>query len=514
MNLLVSKDPRVNIVPDSSLVTVVDTGGQRVTYHVEAATNASYSGTSVQSVNWTINPPSNQTIVSREIKVRYYLQITTDVAFQDLKDCLRQFPVASIMESLNFRINGSAITTKQVGDFIHAEMCFYNESEDRRKAFMCPSYPDQFGSLEDGANFIRNPAGEYGDLATESTRTNVEFEQVTFVAPFVYRCVVTEPLFISPLLDGVGMESQGLINVNELYVQILFKTYLERVMTCMLRDVGPQITSVQCGFYRAPEMLLTYITPAMMQYIEPVQTLAYVNPSFNRNIVQTPFARGGPVQNVSSQYYRLGQIPKYMMLFCQPADSPAHYNRHTANGFLEIVSVNVQWNNENSLLVGATQQDLYQVSRRNGINMSWEQWKTKRGSVLMLEFGKDIGLPDGLSPSTVGSYTLKVDMVVKNTALADDVVCDFNVVLYNQGTFVISQNSGRTSEGLLTPAMVLAAEKADAVAEHEHPASIASHSLLSRLSGVIPKKIRGREAPAPAPAPVSEPRRIGGSLSR
>lgn len=514
MNLLVSKDPRCEIIPDSSLVSVVDTGGQRVTYVIEKATNASYSATSIQSASWTINPPSNQTIISREINIRYYVEITVDEELQDLKDCLRQFPIASVTESMLLKINGSAVSTKQVGDFIHAEMCFYNECEDRRKAFMCPAYPDQYGDLADGANFNRNPAGEYGDLVTESTR-KVAFEQITDAPPYKYRVVVTEPLFISPLLDGVGMVSQGLINVNELYIQILYKTYLERVMTCMIRDVGPQITNVQCGFYEAPEVLLCYITPNMMQYIEPVQTLPFINPIFNRNIEQRQWPRGGPVERVTSQYYRLGMIPKYMMLFCQPSDSLAHYNKNTANGFLEIVSINVKWNNENSLLVNATQQDLYQISRRNGINMSFEQWKTKRGSVVMIEFGRDLGLPDGLSPGTVGSYTLSVDMNVRNTALADNVVCDYNIVLYNQGSFVISQNSGRTSEGLLTPQMVLMAEKAEMVSGHEHPAYVASHSLLSRLSGIIPKgrsKGSGGES-APVP-PAPEPRRIGGSLSR
>lgn len=511
-NLVLSRDPRTSIVSDSNLHTLVDVGGQRVSYSVNQATSASYTDTSVSSASWTINPPSNQTIVSREVLVRYYLRVTLDQPLAELRDCLRQFPMSSITESCQVKINGSAVSTKQVGDLIHAEQCFYNESEDRRKAFMSPSYPDQFGTLIAGANRNRNPAGSYGDNVSEPSRDWPYEDQ----GNNVYHFVVSEPLFISPFLDAVGEPQQGMINVNELYVQLIYKTMVDRVMTCMPRAVGPQVTSVQVGFYQPPELLLCYITPNMLDYIEPVQTLPYVNPVFNRNS-QTGggFARDEERQ-LNSQYYRLGEIPKYCLIYACPKDDGANYNFATANGFAEIVSINVQWNNENSLLINATQQDLYQISRRNGLNMSWAQWKTHRGGPVMLEFGRDIGLPDGLSPSTVGSFTLNIRTTFKNTALAQDVELDYNIVFYQQGTFVVSQNSGRTSEGLLTPALVLAAEKSESVEHHAHPAHVHGAGLLHRLSGVVPIKKKPMEmsmamaAPAPAPTPM----KIGGSLRR
>jgi len=46
--------------------------------------------------------------------------------------------------------------------------------------------------------------------------------------------------------------------------------------------------------------------------------------------------------------------------------------------------------NKTGILSGMQPQQLYNISAENGINMSWGQWSKRVGSILCLNFGKDI----------------------------------------------------------------------------------------------------------------------------
>jgi hypothetical protein len=508
--VLVNRDPRTDIRSESDIAQVVDVGGQRLSISRNPSVNYSATQDRISYATWTINPPSNQTIIGREFRITYYIVVKTDIPIiEGVYDCLRQFPVSSLIDNINFKVNGSAQVSKRCGDLLHAEMSFSNECEDRRKAFMTPSYPDQFGQLADGYGLNRNPAVLFGENVNEPSRYVEYVEANEDLTEIRYK--VTEPVFISPLLDGVGSPDEGLVNVNEIFLQLFFKTRQDRILTCMNRDGQGlnNIANVTVGFYEAPELVLTYITPNMMDMIPAVQVLPYVEPDFHRKIQNMEFVRNVETR-VESETYRIGQVPKMLMIYLPRTETEATFDK--PDSFLEILSCKIQWNNENSLLTMANQEELYQMSRRNGCNMSFHQWRT-RGSVLMLHFGTDLGLPDGLSPSTVGSFNLKVELQVRNSHMEDNVRCDLCTVLYNQGSFVIAQNTGRVSLGSLTPSMVLSAEKAEQLEHHEHPAKVQGHGLLSSIRGMIPKKKHHRASPMEQPK-APEPRKIGGSLRR
>jgi hypothetical protein len=267
----------------------------------------------------------------------------------------------------------------------------------------------------------------------------------------------------------------------------------------------PDVANITVGYYSAPELTLTYITPDMMSMIPAVQTLGYIEPDFHRKTGLQSFALDTS-RTVQSDTFRIGQIPKMVMAWLPRSEGNNGFNK--PDSYLSIEGVKVQWNNENSLLTMASAHDLYQISRRNGLNCSYHTW-LQRGAPLMLQMGKDVGLPDGLAPGVVGSFN--------NNNLEANAPCDLCVALYNQGTFVIAQNTGRISLGVSSPSMVLAAERADSLEHGEHPQDMPhAGSLLNKLHAVIPKKKRHKamSAMTPAPAPKSEPRRIGGSGMR
>jgi len=518
MSFVVAKDPRTEVKPEADSLHIIHEGGQRVSYQTLTFDSYQLNAPPVSNII-TINPPSNQTIVDRLIQVRYYLEVK--VTGGDLEvgsnDCLRQFPANSLIDVTSLKINGETVSDN-TGDILHARLCYGNDPYDRRRTWSkTAAMPDQYQQLDDylvlGTN--RNVSAEYGENAQEPTRASI---RPIVVDAQTIRYEIVEPLFISPMFDGCGRQREGLVNVNEIHLNLRFKADTQRVLTCAPRLApGVNITSVTCVQYQAPEVLMCYITPDNLQPIPAVQTLSYVKPRQYLRQMTTMVA--GETRREFTDSVRLSQIPRYMMLFARRSEATSTFTK--PDSFLKIKQVKVNWNNESSLLSGASTQDLYEISRRNGCNLSWPQWSDYRGSVFMAELGKDIGLPSGLAAGVQGSYTLQADVEFENGA-ADDYTATFYMVLFNIGSFSIAQNSARSSLGNLSPSMVLSSTQG-----HHMPAHEMDHakgkSFLDGLESMIPMSHASMppQMPmasmpqAPAPAEQSSARRVvGGSLRR
>ena len=71
-------EPRVNVKSDLEKNHVVLYGGLRVNEQIHPADSWGSVGTPPVQANWTINPPSTDTIVDRLMKIRVFLEIKTD----------------------------------------------------------------------------------------------------------------------------------------------------------------------------------------------------------------------------------------------------------------------------------------------------------------------------------------------------------------------------------------------------------------------------------------------------
>ena len=517
MSFVISREPRTQLKSEAESLHVIHQGGQRVSY--QSLTFDSYQVNSpLVSAIVTINPPSSQTIMDSFVKVKYYLEVTVTGADLELgsNDCLRQFPVNSLIDVTSIKINGETVSDT-TADLLHAQLCYGNEAEDRRKSWSTTaSMCDQFQQLDDYLvlGMGRNVASEYGENVQEPTRASVKYE---LVSPRVVRFEVVEPLFISPLFNGCGRQREGLVNINELHLNLRFKADTQRILTCAPRVIpAPNITGVSCVFYQAPEVQVCYITPDNLSPIPSVMTRPYVKPREYLRQLQ-PLASGDERKEVSDSI-RLSQVPRYMMLFAKRSDGTATFDR--PDSFLKINRVRLNWNNESALLNGASTEDLYEISRRNGCNLSWPQFSNYRGSVFMAEFGKDIGLPDGLSAGVQGSYTCQVDVDFENVS-ATPFTGSFYMVLFNIGSFSISQNAARSSLGNLSPSIVLAASQGGMHMPDHHMSTAKGKSFLDSMSSMIPASHGPPMAPQPMPQPMPQPaqesssrRTVGGSLLR
>ena len=474
-------DPRINLHEYDQALNLVQKGCSRYTYQTEGA--KSYSNTQAL---FSIIPPSTRTIIDRNIRVRWYFEVKTD---QDqvfgVHDALRQCPVSSIIDSITVNINGDGFS-HQTSDTIHAMMCYGVKNDDHNhKISQFPSQPDAYQEYSQWAQYGSGkcPLKQYGENSTIPTRAGFYREQVDSKTS---RFIVTEPLWLSPF-NNLNEDAEGFVNVNKLDFSIRFKSDLSRVLSHDSGNNAPNISSVTVNFYQQPEMLMLYITPPLLMPLPSILSLPYYKPDIYIKSVGNVNA-GASKLAFSSDTFRLSQIPRYAMVFAQQSRNARDFK--TSDSFAVINRVSVLWNNENNLLSSATQQDLYNMSVRNGCTLSYPAWSNYRGSPLVMSFGNDLALGEDESVGVHGQYTFKIEVDLKNSSInAKDY--ELYVIFMNEGVYQIFENGARSSLGNLTREMVLSAHQApEQLNQHEY-AQLQGSGFWSGLKGFFNKVAHG-----------------------
>jgi hypothetical protein len=484
-------EPRVNVKADVEKDHIVLQGGLRVNEQVNTADSWGSAGATPVQASWTVNPPSTSTIVDRNLKVRAYFEISTDQPLQlGLNDALRQFPIASIMDVLTVQINGETVSDN-MADKIHAMLCYGNDAETRRgDTSTSPSMPDNYQEYSDYSVYGsgKNSLSNYGEQAVEEGRGGFPVEVLSSTS---FRVVITEPLFLSPFLTGLHMADEGFVNVNQMNINMRWKQNISQIMSHS--SLGNAITSVSVSMYQAPELLTTFITPDLTQPIPQLQVLPYVKTQ--EYIKQMSALTAGSSVQVVSDSIKLSQVPRKVYLFCRHQRSTSTQN--TADSFLSMENLSILWNNQSGLFSSATPQDLYRISKGNGLNQTWSQFSKYRGSVFCAEFGKDIGLLDSEAPGCQGQYTIQVQATMKNQS-ASSFTGEFYMVILNEGTFSISENFARASLGNLNQQMVLMAKQSPEL-HHLTYSQLQGGGFFSGLKNIVNKIARGVGAVANNP---------------
>tara|TARA_R110002126_G_scaffold144735_1_gene290791 strand:+ start:20 stop:1654 length:1635 start_codon:yes stop_codon:yes gene_type:complete len=483
-------EPRVNVKSSVEQSKIVYMGGSRIAEQTHVADSSQTSPQiPIQSL-FTVYPNNPRTIVDRYIKVRSYIEVTCDQPHQlGTNDALRSFPMNSVIETTTCTTNGFPVA-ENTGDDLHALKCYGNSVEDRsRSVSMTPAQPDSYQEYSDWTTYgsARNPLANYGENSAEPSRGGFVYE---VVSPTVFRAVVTEPLMLSPFFDGNGHQEEGLVNVNQLNVSLRYKSDLSRVMSHA--STGNAITTVGMTFYRAPELLVVQITPDVLQPIPELQVLPY----FKKQtfIKQLPTLTAGQTNtNIISDTIKLNQVPRYMYLFCKHSRATSDFK--TSDSFLSLKNLQLFWNSE-QLFSSTSQQELFEISRRNGCNLDWPSFSKYRGSVICIDFGGNLGLPDGQAPGVRGQFTLQVNGLQGTNESSEDFTPEFYMVFQLEGTMSISEGVAMASLGNLDTQDVLEARDAPELSHLDYQ-KLQGGSFLSSLKNIVSKVSHGVESALP-----------------
>ena len=520
-------DPRVQINTEREYAIL--RGGGQVSWKPFSSTSYSNS-----SFSFSCPPPSPGIIVDRKVYLRVPVTLSftctntgSDNMLQAGFDAFRAYPLTSCMSTLQVTLNNTSVSIN-MADVMPTLLRYHNPVLQHLYEYsMTPSMMDQYQDYSDGIGSNRNPLATYADSnsGADEGRGGFPMQIISNTAGSAQvSAVLTEPLFLSPFLFGFG-DSSGFIGMQTMDFTMTWLSSLNRMWSHIDHDniSNFQVSSVSFG---QPQLLFTYITPKELQSIPRALTLPYFT-------VDRYYTASGlsvvPNQSITinSNNIQLNSIPRrmYISMRRQNADlygtgnsqsSPVIYpGCYYTDTFFSISNISVNWNNYSGLLSSATQQDLYNISKKNGVNLSWTQWsggpttesgissnliKGTVGSVLCLEFGTDIGLSDTEAPGLLGTYQLQMNVTGTNVDQIQTIVNpQLLIIVVSEGSFTVINQNAVTQIGVVTKQDVLDAHHIPGINYHTvravHGADFGD--FLSGLKGFGEKVFQGLRQAAP-----------------
>lgn len=468
-------DPRLDLTRPVKIR--IEEGGANI--NVTKYPASSQSATNIQFNN--INPPSADTIVDRKVMVKaaFRLRFTgtnvpnTEFLLQTSNidgtgelvggvDALRAFPLSQIMQSITLKINNQTYT-QNINQYLEAVMRYSNNRDVGEQDWsMTPTEQDQYKQYSDFVQYgsARNVLGNYGESAYYTPRGGFSGLFVTAqtastglgsVVTATVDFEVTEPIFISPLAFGkrshrgfVGVKTMAItMNLDANYANFVWshdETSSGKIISNIELDYG----TTSPGFASRPEIMFTYLTSRLDQEMP----LSNIYPYHQINDYTTENSGSiapGASQQVTVNNIQLDSVPKRLYVFLSKRPADKTYN--DTDTYARIKDFNLTFGNKSGLLTDANEQQLYLMSVRNGLKSSWTQWSKHVGSVLCIDFARDVSLDPRNVVGRSGSYQLQYKLTVENVSASDEIY-EIHTVVVNDGYIDIDAQTVTTSSNL------------------------------------------------------------------
>lgn len=230
----------------------------------------------------------------------------------------------------------------------------------------------------------------------------------------------TECVQLSPFLYEQGEYSTGLIGLQN----ITFQFTMNGIGSGPNSGLAAAIWSHMSGAGGGNSI----ITSSVVNFTEATMLVSNLNPSeqipltnywpWNEihpypQTTQAALASGASLK-IPQNTISLDCIPQRVYIVVNP-DSTGYNISTTDTPQFFISNIEVFFANNSVTLSDASDRDLYDISVRNGCSLSWTQWRRTIGSVLCLEFGRDIALGNPLyAPGLALKANFRVNVTVEN----------------------------------------------------------------------------------------------------
>lgn len=496
LNPITVNDPRICNMPR---IYPVLKGASDVLYKTFATTSISSS-----SINFSCPPTSQNVWVDRRVHLTVPVRVTVTATgvnpgvrlFNPNQVCLRSFPLMKSLDTMQLSLNNQSVSVN-ISDVISATEHFNIDRRLKATDYSkCPTYGAcQSQVLSDLFGATRSPMSLYGDgqddLASAAfpftvvSQTNNDLGVGISTAVSVLDFVSTEPLFLSPLYWGAFEHNEsGFYGLRTFDMTLNFLNTANRMLAIDNVSSGvawnpTTVTSTMQFANFSPAFSYSQAQPLLQfQYLTPQLsdkgsnlTRVYNYPYFNIDRFPTDFTAVAPgtLTTVSSNNIQLNSIPSKLYIFARPSNASLYANPFLADTFLSMENISIQFGNRSGVLASASKQQLYDLSVKNGCNMSWAAWSGSAmnkpalassgfgqpsqqyagtGSVLALDM-LDIGLEALDAPGKLAQLMLQMNVTFKNVS-SQTVTPTLYVVSVSQGLFSIFNGQCSALIGVLT----------------------------------------------------------------
>lgn len=459
-------DPRINL--NRSREYVVLKGGRINQFQTYQATGAPFSGNT--SISITCNPPSRANAVCRKVLQNYVVQFTitgTNTSGGPLLNSgyygPRSFPLERVLNTPQMQIENESFNLSSFSNMVPDIICWYHDKFASKNGELStsPSMPDQFQEYSQGAGSVRNPLADYGDNSYDMSRGGFAGMTVTGntngSTSVVLTLNITSPIMIPPFEYGCESDyAPAFIGVqNMLYTAAIGD--LSRMLSLVQNQGAPgqiNITNI-VGTITNVQLSFEFLTPPMTMELPKESVYNYYNMILYPTTSGSAIAPASSV-NLNMQSVQVQSVPRRVYLWA--GEDQSLKTSYTSDTFFKLNSLTVTWGTQ-QLMSNASEFEIFNVACKNGYSGSWNQWSSKTGSLLCLEWGTDIGLDDIEAPGMLQNTQLSIQANFTNVNSTRSIAPTLYVVVVYEGTMNIVNGSVNKQIGVLSKENVLNAEE-------------------------------------------------------
>jgi hypothetical protein len=544
------QDARIADITDEEHFAVLDGASQSTFQNFAASTQTS------SSIVWNIQIPSENVVIDRHLLMQSTVTLTLTLAGPTgtgidnatttptlvfdygLTDSLQAFPLNALCLSQQMSINNSTIS-QNTRDIMPMILRMTDKRKLNKLNSSCPSLVDAYYSdFNSGVGCINNVLASYNNQSLDEDYTprgayNVSILNITHTwlddagdpqadKKLIMPINTTKNIFtvaLSPWINASSNNMAGLVGINNISCNLNIDSTCKRVFsTC-----GPYLSSITLGatvgttVYNAftnSKLLFNFLSLQSEQYakISSKNVVPYLDfprylTSSSSFVPISAVTATGVVSSatLTSNSLQLNQIPDLILICVRKPMSSQTWT--DPNFFLTINSISISFNNTSGILSTANQNQLYNISVKNGSSQTFYEFSGfagnnntgtvtvdgqveqvfnttlgtpiqvgTTGSMLVLNPSMDFNLPSYLSASSLGQYNLYFSINVSNQT-SQDITPEICVITVNSGLFTTQLGSSIINTGLLT--------KEDVLKTKEQKPTIDSSSYKRYIGGVL-----------------------------
>jgi hypothetical protein len=482
-------DPRLNLTADKQYTT------SQGAYYISKS-EYSPNGTIGSAINFSCNPPNRNIVISRQVikKVTFRVDITADTKAGNVNSDLfpafsiapAYMPVVRVTDNESMKIGNDTITS-QNSNIVREALCRYECDEPYSGS---PNMNDTYQRFNDVANAVRSGLAGYGDSWGDNTsrRAFISFADNAGLATqtganagdaiaTTLTFTVEEPIFMSPFVFGKDADmAEGFYGIETMHYYCNFgnlQNAFNYDPVVMNATVDNFVANVSISDF---SLVFKYLTPQVNQPIPRNALFSYYEPYVRTNTQLT--VNAGVTTGVQTINLQLSGIPRRIVMLMRDTKTDGS----TPLRYLSLVedSMNIKINNQPSFLNQSNQQ-IYEMCKRNGLQLSKSQWEYYTGSVIVVDVGAgDLALMPEQAPGVSQKNQFEFSARFKNTS-TDAIDAEFVVITIFDGLFRMEDGNCRHEVNPLTEQAILATPTNTDLEQDHSPDNVYGGGLRSGL---------------------------------
>ena len=503
LNTFLVSDSRYSDVSDKLSVIVKDGPASVIPQKYKHNSN------SQSTTLYNVNVPSENTLIDRNFKIQGALSCyyETTVAAADAEFSFKvvpaAFPLNQALQSASLTINNSKVSVQST-DIVNILTKQFHQKFLSKHEQMTPNYVDKYyAKAEDAVSADATSsymAGvEFAEKDSDTVgRADANFSVIVTLDDVVQTatdglytiatgnsgtlrvaCTInlSESILGLPTLE-LKEEEAGYISINSLELVLqwndmrnCFNISGSRVWKSYAGDTTNSLVLDDSSYLNLRYMSLHASQYAKLNSKNILPYDEYV--AYKRNITGSDTGATEQTDVISMR-----QIPEKIIMVVRPQYKEMK-PQFSNNLCYPISTLNITFNNVAGLLSSYDQRDLYVMSRRNGSQQTWNEFRgivkngdgteiASLGSIVVIDPVRDLGLSDFLSSGSLGQFSFQATVSYSNIlnhvhgssstnadgweSLEIATICNY------AGILISDKGSSSTMSGLLTKQSVLEAK--------------------------------------------------------